>query len=138
MICEANKLLGKIFGDLEVVSVVPPKGKWGKQRCLCRCSCGKEKVIKPNFLVKGIRKSCGCLKYKTGSRSLSWKGYGEISSGFFDKIRSHAKERGILFKVTIKEIWELFLKQKRKCSLTGLILTFQSNTMVWDGNGFIG
>lgn len=55
----------------------------------------------------------------------SWKGHGELSGTIFSKIRSRAKRGGIDFDVNVKMLWELFLKQNRKCALTGVDLKFR-------------
>jgi hypothetical protein len=55
---------------------------------------------------------------------MYWKGYGEISNSFFQRIISHARRRKIEFNLTIQEVWDLFLKQNRKCALSGLNLVF--------------
>lgn len=127
------KLIGKKFGSLEVISLVSPKSKWGKKQCLCKCECGKEKVIRQTHLIKKIRKSCGCRRYNFGNKNPGWKGYGEISASYFLKIKGHAKNKNHKFDITCEDIWKLFLKQKRKCALTNLDLNFQSSTTTWDG-----
>jgi len=55
-----NDLTGQKFGKL---TVVKPNGKnqWGNYRWLCRCYCGKEKIISSTNLISGNTKSCGCL-----------------------------------------------------------------------------
>jgi len=62
-----ESILGKRFGRLVVVGPVI-KNKWGNIYRLCRCDCGKEKMIYVNSLVSGHSKSCGCLR-KEISRS---------------------------------------------------------------------
>ena len=34
---------------------------------LCRCDCGKEKIVNINNIIKGVSKSCGCLISETTS-----------------------------------------------------------------------
>lgn len=54
-------LIGKTFGELEVIGEAPAKGR--NTYWLCRCSCGTEKAISTSNLVQGSTKSCGCKKY---------------------------------------------------------------------------
>lgn len=61
---------------------------------------------------------------KIGNQSKLWKGYGEISSQDWHRIKLSAIKRNILFKITIEEIWELFLRQNRKCAYTNEVLVF--------------
>ena len=50
---------GQVFGRLTVLG---PAGKKGRNSVsLCRCQCGKEKVILNLCLLSGATKSCGCL-----------------------------------------------------------------------------
>ena len=59
-------LTGKVYGRLLVISQAEltkdKKGQW-----LCRCSCGKERVIRASNLKRKIRptQSCGCLLKET-------------------------------------------------------------------------
>lgn len=88
---------------------------------LYKCSCGQEKVLNSESIIKGRRKSCGC--------SSLFKGVGEISGVFWNVIKrssrtKNEKGRNLEFSITQDYIWDLFLKQDRKCALTGLQLTF--------------
>lgn len=57
------QLTGKKIGRLTVIRQLPDI-KCGNRLWLCRCECGKEKVIAANNLNRKARplKSCGCLK----------------------------------------------------------------------------
>lgn len=54
-------LTGKKFGRLTVVKRVE-NNKFKQVQWLCKCECGKEKIICGNSLKDGSIKSCGCLK----------------------------------------------------------------------------
>lgn len=58
--------------------------------------------------------------------SKRWKGYGEIPQTYFANIRNGAKTRNLIFDITIEYIWDLFIKQNRKCALSGKEIGFQS------------
>ena len=69
-------LTGQKFGILIVIKYCG-KNKWGQSLRLCKCDCGKQKIISGNSLRQGITKSCGCkegnlkhvyAKYKRKSR----------------------------------------------------------------------
>jgi hypothetical protein len=49
-----------------------------------------------------------------------WCGYEEISGTFYGAIRDGAKHRNLQFEISIEYIWNLYLKQNRKCALTGI------------------
>lgn len=138
-----NNLQGKSFGRWEVLKFDTNTPKYKMARWWCKCSCGKIKSIRADTLYGNISKSCGCLKRElvgnrsrvlfSRNKSVCWKGYGEISANFFASIRNGAKYRKIDFNITIEELWELFLKQNRKCALSGLLLKFKTSNSICDG-----
>lgn len=62
-------LTGKKFGKLTAIKRVENKKGSHLTRWLCRCDCGKEKVVSSNSLMKGNTTSCGCRKTIMGGRS---------------------------------------------------------------------
>jgi len=54
-------LIGRRFGRLTVVAEAP-KNNSGKVRWLCRCDCGKERIVIGTMLTTGRVVSCGCEK----------------------------------------------------------------------------
>lgn len=115
--------IGSKFDQLTVIRL-DTKLK-NKQACwICDCKCGTKSIsVRSSQLRNGKAKSCGCLRYKR----YRWKGYGEISGSYWYMIQSHAKNRNREFNITLEQIWNLFLKQNRKCALTGIELTFTSD-----------
>lgn len=67
---------GMKFGRL---LVLPSRGytKHGPLGWLCRCDCGEEKVVGRKELIRGITKSCGCLRRETMSLRMRGPKYGE-------------------------------------------------------------
>jgi len=57
-------------------------------------------------------------------RKNKWKGYKEISGTRWSSYQKGAKSRGFDFNITIEYAWELFIKQGRKCALSGLEIGF--------------
>lgn len=112
------------YGKLTVLhEIVRPSGKrYGKTWVRCRCDCGNEKDVAIEKIKYGQVVSCGCTKKLRGSDHKDWKGCGEIGADFFSTYRRNAKEKE--FTVTIEYIWKLFLKQGRRCAISGLELTF--------------
>ncbi len=118
-------LVGKIFGHLTVIQRHSATTKY--VRWLCRCVCGKEIVLVAGNIVGGT-KSCGCIGNRKGPESPDWTGCGELSGSFFSRMKKAAKKRDIPFDVTIEYLWNLFLAQNRKCSLSGVILNMPRNS----------
>jgi len=99
------------------------QGKRGNPgEILCICDCGKETVIKINKF--GVTKSCGCLKNRKGKDSHSFKGYEEIYGRQWWNIQKNAETRNLEFEITIEQAWNLYVKQKRLCKLSGLPINF--------------
>lgn len=121
-----SQLINRRFGKLKVIQFLGvsryPSGtqsQWG-----CKCDCGKETIASTSSLKGGHKRSCGCLKYQSGNKSKLWGGCGEISGNQYCVIRNCAESRMLKFEVDIKYLWKLFLKQKRRCALSGVLLTF--------------
>lgn len=65
-----SNLTGKRFGILTAVRMCYPndlkttKTTENRTHWLCRCDCGKERVVAAKYLLHGDSKSCGCLSVK--------------------------------------------------------------------------
>ena len=69
-------LTEQTFGRLTVISY-HSKGKYDHTRWLCKCECGKEKVIFSSALKSGHTKSCGCLNLENVKKSnMKYNKYG--------------------------------------------------------------
>ena len=101
----------------------------------CKCSCGNTNIIivSQHQLTSGGTKSCGCLVNRRGSLSPLWAGYEDISGSFFKRIEHGAKSRSLSFNLNIQEIWQLFIKQEKRCALTGLPIKFGQRSQSSDG-----
>ena len=114
-------LENKKFGTLICLKLdETSKKKW--RSWICKCDCVNIKSISQCHLSSGHTKSCGCL-FKNEKRK-NWTGYGEISGDRFYEISTKMRHKELGFNVSIKEIWNLFLKQEKKCNLSGEILFF--------------
>jgi hypothetical protein len=118
-----ENIIGKKYTKLLVLKETDKRTKQRTRIFLCQCDCGNFKEVAREKLRHGT-KSCGCLKnnnlsHKEAWESKHWAGYGEISKSLFSRIKNCAKQRNHKFSITIEYLWELFLKQDRKCALTG-------------------
>ena len=113
-----SDIVNRKFGKVLVVKKVPNLNSTDRHhRYLCRCDCGKEWETRKSHILRGI-KSCGC------SSKTKWNGVGEMSGQFWCILKTNAKTRNIPITITKQEAWDLFLKQDRKCAISGLPLTF--------------
>lgn len=56
-------LTGKRFGMLVVIGTVDKTSKRREPYWLCRCDCGKERIVRGSNLRSGNTKSCGCNQF---------------------------------------------------------------------------
>ncbi len=124
-------IVGNCYGQLTVTNITHTEksGKRNNWRALCTCSCGKTNIdVNPLSLINGTTKSCGCNKefYSkfTGKNSPKFTGYEEISGRHWGTIVRQTKDRNLIVEIDIKYAWNLYLKQERKCALSGLPLKF--------------
>jgi hypothetical protein len=105
----------------------------------CQCSCGNTIVVNSTILRARNRQSCGCFanelsSQRKGKNHPSFTGFEELPGHFFSSIRCRARNRHIEFNVTPKQLWELYIKQNKKCALSGIFLQFHSGKYTKDGN----
>ena len=122
-----NKKLksGQIFG---ILTLIKPNGKTkhdGGTQWLCKCSCGNS-VIVPQSRLKNKRvKSCGCWRKR--KQNHRWKGYCGISGARVSEIKLRAKKKHLKFNLNAKFLWELYIKQDRKCAITGVYIDLDTD-----------
>ena len=73
---------GQKFGRLTVISFHHSKyyisKDMRKRKCewyLCKCDCGKEKIVNKNDLMSGHTSSCGCLQKENASKANKKHGF---------------------------------------------------------------
>jgi len=145
IIPEKYNLTNKLFGKLTAMELyVKPRHLFGDghgRYWKCKCKCGGEKIVSYNALVKGAVKSCGCEWQRTrgyrGNHPLNehylFTGCGDMPGTYYSCVKRTAKLRGLEFSVSKEYLWDLFLKQNRKCALSGLEMKFRRNQHIADG-----
>lgn len=114
--------VGDVFGDWVVIND-PFMDRYAKVPC--RCKCGLECDVDAYTLVSNKSKSCKtCSLPRLTKKNPSWKGYEEIPASWFRRFRSYSK---IEFSIDMEDVWDLYLKQKRICALTGLPISFKND-----------
>lgn len=119
------KYIGKKYGQLKILEFVD-RDKHGHMIFDCVCDCGKIIPVKCYSLITNNTKSCGCTARKRGADHACFRGYKEISAVYWGTVTSGSKKRSrvMKFEVTIQDVWDLFIKQNRKCALTGVPIFF--------------
>lgn len=100
------------------------RDKRGERLWRFRCVCGKVRRIIPSMVLRGQKKSCGCLKKRMGSENPVWTGGSGISGSKFAHIKGHAKTRGHPFEISVEDIDRLYERQEGRCALSGLEIGF--------------
>ena len=120
-------IMGKKFGRLTVIKREYPNrnrtAMW-----LCKCDCGKKKIIRGSALRNGQTKSCGCLRKEISSKKMKDNPIGKIGarrliqglSSFRETIASYrrrAKIRGLDFELTQEQFEKLTQKDCYYCGV---------------------
>lgn len=125
-----NDLTGRIFGKWTVIKRAE-NSKSNMTRYLCKCECGKEKNIFAKHLNSGDSTSCGSCNIKSGNKHPQWNGCGDITGHWWSThIGACDRQRNgniTPVRITKEFAWSLFLKQERKCALSGLSLTISND-----------
>lgn len=96
---------------------------------LCRCTeCNiTEKYVPVLQLINGVSKRCSVCGYsRKQSENPAWKGYNEIPYSWFSKYfeRKNKKRIGT---ITIEDVYNIWIKQDKKCALSGIDISFEKN-----------
>lgn len=93
--------------------------------------CALKRSIELNSTCKSCRTRKANLsirRYNKGPDNPFWKGYESIPQSWFSKYfqRANRKRTG---SITIEDVWRLYIKQDKKCALTGLPLSFTKTSL---------
>jgi len=118
-----DKYIGNTYGKLTPIARVG-KDKHGHMLLKCVCQCGEEYVGTAVNITNDNTSSCGCEAHKSGKDHYLFKGYEEIKMTYWCTVIRGARDRDIKMDLNIKDAWDLFIKQGRRCALTGQIIHF--------------
>lgn len=116
-----KRYIGLKYGSLKVISLYKKsEGRETKKRIYlkCRCDCG-------NIV---IRRSDRFTKLPEPQRCEKCGSYEELSSGYWSSIRGGAKSRNIDFNLNIKDTYDIFTLQNKKCILSGVNIVLHKNS----------
>ena len=82
----------------------------------CQCECGRIRSIAGYRLIAGYSKQC--------RKCINWQGYEDISKTYFSQIKSGATDRNLEFDLSIEDMWDLYIKQTKRCTLSDIEIYF--------------
>lgn len=127
-------VIGTKFGMYTIESDLIERSKDNKIKYIVKCECGLVHSVRAYFLETGRQTCCRSCKSKinykkaiendtkVGFIKLHHIGVGKLTKTCYSYIKNCAKRRNLLWSddLTIEYLWELLLKQNKKCALTGL------------------
>lgn len=121
-------VIGVKYGKLTIISE-HSKTRSGHYRYTCQCECGNTTNVLLTHLRQGNTSSCGCDR-PIGETHTLWNGIGEMSGDYWYNhiVRSASGNKGtrrpLELSITKEYAWNLFLKQNKRCALSGIELKF--------------
>lgn len=110
------------------LTVVERTDKFTKSRgaiWLCKCDCGELVEVATNSLTSGNKITCGIKKNHTKNNlDPRWKRCGDVPLAHLTAIKNNAIKRNLTYNLTPEYLWDLFVKQSKKCVLSGIDLQF--------------
>lgn len=114
--------LGDKFGNLEVVNLSPVIID-RRQQIRVRCKCGLKFYVRPDRLIERTRNCVRCSGEVRRGKCTVFAG--DLCSKVYSDIKRNARIRNHEFDLSINYLWELFLKQDKKCALSGVNLNLK-------------
>ncbi len=132
-------LVGKVFGRWSVIEKVESKNNL--TRWLCRCVCGKEKIVRGTHLTGGASKSCGCLsiektKIRNSEQFRKLDRDMVLLNGLYAYVRNSCKKRCKDFDLTKEEFRKIVYGKCHYCGESpGNIFTYSHSGETTKYNG---
>ena len=108
-----GNLIGKKFGDLEVINYGKTIGK--VLFYICRCACGNIKEIRKCNLISGKTSSCGCSKKNNVPPIPPTL---PVLYRYFSTYKADAKRRKLSFTLGLSEFGEIINKECYYCGIS--------------------
>jgi hypothetical protein len=107
--------MGRRFGRLEIVSLSDKKDKRDNSYWLCKCDCGKEKVISELSLLYKRTTSCGCYRREMLAKVISKPDKNVATNLLFLHYKNQAKRRKINFELSQDQFKDLIFQNCFYC-----------------------
>lgn len=118
--------VGDKYGEWKVIdNTIKQINSQAGASVLVKCSCGNKSYISCKRLITGDSK--GCPHISRGKNNYFWKGIGDIPGRYLGQIKRSANKRNKEYNISNEYLWELYIKQNKKCALSGLEINFGNN-----------
>jgi hypothetical protein len=120
--------IGAKFGKWEIIDddiiyFQSQNSNFRKGKIKVKCECGFEKIVDLYSLKEGSSRGCyDCSHKKTGHEHPLFKGYKEIPLRWYNRYVNRNQE----VNMDIKDVYNLWLKQDKKCALSDLSISFEN------------
>lgn len=136
---KASLKIGKKIGTVTILDFASESKPYNIiYKCLCDCGnivdikaeCRDVSVGIDNTKSKFGDCACSRAVARNSNNHAQFRGYGEIGRTYYNQVKTNANKRNLDFNVSIEFLWDLFLKQNRRCSLSGLELKFGNSKQI--------
>jgi hypothetical protein len=92
----------------------------------CECICGTKRPVRTWHLLHSMTKGCRCTNIKG---RYKFNGYCDLSSSYYNSFKKHRIKKGFKWddEVTIEFLWNLYIKQNKKCAISGVPIILIKN-----------
>lgn len=87
----------------------------------CKCECGNIKIVRILSLIHGRTKGCNCIAGDKKTKAIR-EAVGTLSRTQYTQFKHTATRRDISWELNMRFLWNLFIKQNKKCALSGVEL----------------
>lgn len=108
---------GQKFNKWTILEYVE-NDKYGNARWLCQCECGNKHILTVQNVVNGSSRQCLDCSFIRNYKK------GELPTPVWKTIKSNSLHRGRALNITKDFAEKLFVKQNKKCALSGLDINF--------------
>ena len=118
-----KNLLNQKFGFLTVINLLSEHDTQNRLQWECKCDCGQHTIVTTNNLTSKRITSCGCQQgstYTERYKQLYEPSY--ILNSYYCRLKNNAKNRQIPVNISIKNIYEKFQEQDKRCDLSNILL----------------
>lgn len=105
--------------------VLVKTGNRNYRAIMCRCKCGTERLVGINQLISGKSKGCKCMAGEYNRIRSVNVSVGTLSRTQYAQYKNSAIRRDITWELSMEYLWNLYILQNKKCSLSGLDLILE-------------